>query len=221
MVFQHSKGTVQMLQYTAISEGTLGLLKQLMFEPALSDFYLVGGTALSLWLGHRKSFDIDMFTQKEFDAEHLRFSLEGILNMKEKKHQTNTLRFNAEFPMSSDNWIKVELIRYNYPNLLPIVEEDGIRLLSIEDIIPMKLSSIVNRGVKRDFYDIYFLLEKFSILEMMELYDKKFQKNNHLHVLKSLTYFDDADTEDEPVLLKKTDWLNVKNRIIDSVKILI
>lgn len=210
-----------MLQYTAISEGTLGLLKLLMYEPVLSDFYLVGGTALSLWLGHRKSYDIDLFTQKEFDAEYLRFSLEGVLNMKDKKHQTNTLRFSAEYPLDSDNWIKVELIRYNYPNLLPIVEQDGIRLLTIDDIIPMKLSSIVNRGVKRDFFDIYFLLEKYSISEMMELYNKKYQKNNHLHVLKSLTYFDDAENDEEPVLLKKTDWSNVKNRIIESVKTLI
>lgn len=210
-----------MLQYSAISEGTLGLLKFLMYEPALMDFYLVGGTCLSLLLGHRKSLDIDLFTQTEFDAEHLRYILEGSLNMKEKIHQTNTLSFSAEYPQNSNQWTKVELIRYNYQNLKPLIEEDGIRLLSIEDIIPMKLSSIVNRGVKRDFYDIYFLLEKFSVSEMMEFYAQKFQNNNNLHVLKSLTYFDDAEMDEEPFLIKQVEWSTVKKTIIGAVKSII
>ncbi len=88
---------------------------------------------------------------------------------------------------------------------------DGIRLLTKENIIPMKLSAIGNRGSKKDFYDIYFLLKEYSLKEMFILFEQKLPNVNYFHIIKSLTYFYDADTELNPKTLIKTNWEQVKN----------
>ena len=203
-----------MLHYKTIPPGILGLLKSLMDHPDLKDFFLVGGTAIALHLGHRISIDLDLFTQTDFDPVKLKSHLNGKYSISSSNSDVNTLITLIKF--NKEN-VKVEFISYKYKLLKPVKEDDSIRLLELEDLIPMKLSAIAGRGAKKDFYDIYFLLDKFSLSEMIELFKKKYETENTFHLLKSLTFFDDAELEPEPELFRSIEWHEVKNKILKEV----
>lgn len=203
-----------MLQYRTVNPTTLELLKKLMEIDELQNFFLVGGTALALQLGHRISIDIDLFTEMNFDTNKIFEKLNSIFKISDKSEGKNTLNINIIFPDNTENFIKVDLIKYPYPLLNPIIELDNIRLLSIEDIIPMKLSAVAGRGSKKDFYDIYYLLQKYTFSQMFELFELKFVNSNKFHILKSLTYFEDADIEPNPNTFEKLDWKKIKQTII-------
>jgi hypothetical protein len=170
-----------MLQTRTIEPRTLELLRKLMAIPEFDAFYLVGGTALALQLGHRISIDLDLFTLNSFEKV-------AVLD-----------RLNESFEV--------------------IVEsEEGIRMLHIKDIAPMKLKAITQRGSKKDFYDLYFLLEKLTLSEILELFAQKFKQHELFHVVKSLTYFEDAELNPEPLVFdKKITWNRVKMRIKKEV----
>lgn len=202
-----------MLQYTTVLPATLGLLKDLMQKNCLAEFNLVGGTSLALQIGHRLSIDLDLFTQNDFETSEIVVELQEDLHFDIVQQKTNTLTLNVEYPNSSNQFIKVDILKYPYPLINDIVSIEGIRLLSIEDIIPMKLSAIANRGAKKDFYDIYFLLEHYTLKEMLELFSKKFPNINHFHLIKSLTYFNTADEDANPKVFKKVSWEQVKAKI--------
>lgn len=206
-----------MLQYRTVYPTTLELLKKLMKLEELKDFFLVGGTALALQLGHRISVDIDLFTQKDFDTKKMFDKLNRLFEIKDLTEETNTLNFNIVFPDKSENIIKIDLIKYSYPLIKPIIEVDTFRLLSIEDIIPMKLSAIAGRGSKKDFYDIYYLLTDFNFEQMFDLFEKKFPNTNKFHIIKSLTYFEDADLEPNPQTIENANWSDIKNEIIKQI----
>jgi len=206
-----------MLQYGTVNKGTLELLKKLMELPELKDFFLVGGTALALRLGHRFSIDLDLFTLKDFNNEEILESLQNKFKVIESGKSKNTLNISIKYPENSNNEVKIDLIKYGYPLLKPVANVDGIRLLETEDIIPMKLSAAAGRGSKKDFYDIYFLLKKFTLADMLILFDKKFKQSNKFHVIKSLTYFDDANIEPDPVTTVKISWKEIKRAILKEV----
>lgn len=201
-----------MLQYRTVYPKTLELLKELMKMNELQDFFLVGGTALALQLGHRISVDIDLFTQNDFDTAKLFNQLNSKFRVNDKTEDINTLNINI-IPVESKNIVKVDLIKYAYPLINPIKEIDDIRLLSIEDIIPMKLSAVAGRGSKKDFYDIYYLLQQYTFRQMFDLFEQKFINANKFHVLKSLTYFEDAEIEPNPQTIKEFNWDNLKEQI--------
>ena len=205
-----------MLQYRTVYPTTLELLRKLMLLPELQDFFLVGGTALALQLGHRISIDIDLFTQKDFDTKKLFSILNKQFEITDLTEDTNTLNFNITFPENSENIVKIDLIKYSYPLINPISNVDKIRLLSVEDIIPMKLSAVAGRGSKKDFYDIFYLFKSYSLEKMFELFKKKFPNTNEFHILKSLTYFEDAEIEPNPQMTEKTDWNIVKTKITNE-----
>ncbi len=205
-----------MLQYTTVLPATLELLKVLMQKKCLANFNLVGGTSLALQIGHRLSLDIDLFTINDFDTSEIVLELKEDLHFDIVQQNPNTLTLNIEYPINSNQFIKVDILKYPYPLLNAIIKIDGIRLLSIEDIIPMKLSAVSNRGAKKDFYDIYFLLDKYSLKEMLELFSKKFPNINHFHLIKSLTYFNTADEDANPKVFKKLSWEQVKEKIVKA-----
>lgn len=207
-----------MLQYKTIHPVTLELLKDLMTEQICEDFFLVGGTATALHLGHRISIDLDLFSQKEFDAEKLKKHLAEKYNISSSTTATNTLSTFVNF---KDTDIKVEFISYKYKLLKPIKIIDGIKLLELDDLIPMKLSAIAGRGSKKDFFDIYFLFNKYNLSKMLDLFKQKFETENLFHILKSLTFFDDADKDPEPNLLEKVNWDEVKKIIVREVYLLL
>ena len=193
-----------MLQTQTVDGATLELLKDILAMPQLSKFALVGGTNLSLRLGHRLSIDLDLFTSEPFDTERL---ANDILT-----------RFpNAEVASQSDimlfmyvNDVKVDMVALPYPYIEPIEDYDGIRLASLPDIIAMKLSAIARRGVKKDFWDIAELLDMYSLAEMLEFYKAKYRSHDIFHLLRAIVYFADAEKQKDPDPLKKMTWKQVK-----------
>jgi predicted nucleotidyltransferase component of viral defense system len=205
-----------MLQYRAVDPATVELLKNLMKVNELQDFVLVGGTALALQIGHRVSVDIDLFTQQDFDPGKVFEILNYHFNCTDSSVDVNTLNINISMSETLQHSVKVDFLKYGYPYLNPVRFMDGIRLLSVEDIIPMKLSAIAGRGSKKDFYDIYYLLQSFSLQQMIELFEQKFVNANTFHILKSLTYFDDAEMEPDPKTIETSDWNLIKETIFQK-----
>ncbi|MFI5195919.1 MAG: nucleotidyl transferase AbiEii/AbiGii toxin family protein [Chitinophagales bacterium] len=203
-----------MLQYSTVEPGTLDLLKQLMQMPELRDFYLVGGTALALYYGHRKSIDIDLFATVDFQAEALIPALE--------KQFTRFTYNNAHNPVglfAFINNIKADFVKHHYFPLIdsPVIE-DGIRLVSINDIIAMKIAAILKRGVKKDFWDISELLDHYSIEHFIDCYNRKYPNQQLLiSIPQALIYFADAEESEDPVSLKAQTWAKVKKHIQSKV----
>lgn len=173
---------------------------------------------MALQLGHRISIDLDLFTNEDFNTaeivENLRNELElQILMQKEK----NSMIINARVQNTQNEFVKIDFIKYPYPLISTIREVDSIRLLTQNDIIPMKLSAIANRGAKKDLYDIYELLKHYSLETMLQFFSKKYPDIAHFHILKSLVYFDDAEDQFDPVTLNDTDWQIVKSNIEQNV----
>jgi len=196
-----------MLHYKTIEPATLELLKKLMLDERLKQFVLVGGTALALQLGHRISIDLDLFTIEDFNSQELIPELLKNYNLKP------LLQFQQSLICEIDN-IKVDFIRFKYKFIRPILEIDGIRMLHVEDIAPMKLDAIAGRGKKKDFYDLYFLLKQFNLTTLFELFLEKYPHQTTFHVAKSLSYFADAENDHDPVVIdKKVTWKKVKKRI--------
>lgn len=181
-----------------ISENTFLLIQELQQHSALKDFFLVGGTSLALQLGHRNSVDIDLFTLNEFSTDEL------ILKLKPEFEVIPTLKKEKDTLLSEIRKVKTDFIRHNYPLVKAPITEEGITFLSCEDIAAMKLNAITNSGKRlKDFIDIYFLLEKFSIHEMIKFFEIKYPKWNPLMALKAVTFFGDIDPEMDPPKMKK------------------
>lgn len=199
-----------MLQTQTVYPETLGVIKALMQEPLLNDFYLVGGTALSLQIGHRISVDIDLFTNELFDSTFLSAELKQKYNFKQNLDKGYFLQGQIE-------GIKVDILKYPYKPLNPIIEIESVRMVVLADIASMKLAAIINRGRKRDFIDLFFLLEKFSLKQIIEWYQQKYDAEIFM-LLQSLVYFDDADGDIDLNMIVSLDWENVKEEITTEVK---
>ncbi len=160
-----------MLQYRAVYPETLGLLKKIMTFESLQDFFLVGGTALALQLGHRISVDLDLFSNKNFYTNDIleELSKDFELNVVFRKKQ-NSLIVNARLKNTDSDFVKIDFVKYPYPLIKEIITIDGLRLSAIEDIIATKLSAIANRGAKKDFFDIYELLKIYTLADMFNFF---------------------------------------------------
>ncbi len=200
-----------MLHYETISPATLELLKSIQSISDLHDTCLVGGTALALQLGHRKSIDLDMFGNIHSPASEIR----------RKLSETHTLQILKE----SDNiniylvdGVKVDFVNYAYDWLNPIVTEDNLRLASVEDIAAMKIAAVIGRGTRKDFIDLYFLLRTYSMKEILDFYSDKYPDGSLFIAVKSLSYFDDAETDPMPEMLESVSWQCVKETIASAVR---
>ena len=201
-----------MLFTATVAPNTLGLLIELMHKPYLNGFNLVGGTALSMQIGHRISIDLDMLTTEAFDTNELKSKLEDDYSVFQVLQESqNTL-------ITTINDIKVDFIRFKYGFTYPIIIEKEIRLVNIKDIASVKLDAITGRGKKKDFFDLYFLLKKYTLPELFDLYQEKYQHTTIFHVIKSMVYFQDADKEPEPIIIdKKVVWTKVKRMLTEEV----
>ena len=200
-----------MLQYQTIDTKTLELLKALQAVPELSNLQLVGGTALALQIGHRKSIDLDLFGKIEIDNYKLAEILNAIGKIK-------ILKNSGSINIFTINNIKVDIVNYPYKWLNSPIKEQGISLASISDISSMKLAAITGRGTKKDFIDLFFLLKRYSLKNIFKFYNNKFPDGSELLVLKSMLYFDDAESDDMPIMLKEIDWTKIKTHIKTEVK---
>ena len=197
-----------MLHKETIDLKTLELLSELQKEPLMQTFNLVGGTALALRLGHRKSIDLDFFTSESFDLEELRSMLVEKYDFKISYARSQTLK-------GFINRIKIDLIKFNYPNLFSCDVIDGIRLESVPDIIAMKLLSITDNGSRiKDFIDIAFLSSYYSLEEMLDFYVKKIPNSNKLMPLKALTYFNDINFNESVVMMSGNfNWQKIADHL--------
>lgn len=201
-----------MLSFRTIVPDTLELLKRLTQEPFLKDCRLVGGTALALQYGHRSSVDLDFFGSFDVDGDEMLEALKSYGSVEKQKLSTNIRIFDI-------NGIKVDIINYSiYPWLEDSVEENGLRLASPKDIAAMKINAIEGRGSKKDFIDIYFLLQRFSLEEILDFYAKKYPNFSIYRALMSLTYFVDAEKFEMPTMFVDFDWEQCKSFILNEVK---
>jgi len=183
-----------------------------MSFPELSQFGLVGGTNLSLRLGHRISIDLDLFTNEPFNSELTYTHLEARFSNIVQASQSEAMLFMYI------NEIKIDMVLLPYPYLNPIEMIEDIRFVSLQDIAAMKLSAIARRGVKKDFWDVAELLDVFSLDEMIGFYRAKYSSRDIFHLLRSLVYFNDAELQKDPDPLKKVTWSQVKSKVQKAVK---
>ena len=192
-----------------LKKETYELLKEIMADIVFKDYFLVGGTALALQIGHRQSIDLDLFTRKNIDTERLRNHLKEKYGFKVDYETKNTLKGFIKKTM-------IDCIKYDYEMIRPLTNEEGIRILSKEDIIPMKIQAIVSNGTRiKDFIDVAYLSEYYSLNEMIKYYKKKYKIDNEIVILKALIYFDDIDYKEKiRVYDKRYDWKIIKERIL-------
>lgn len=193
-----------MLHYETITPETHSLLEKLSDLSVLKDARLVGGTALALQLGHRTSTDLDFFGRINADSEKLRDILREIGSVEIASVSKNINIFWI-------NGIKVDMVNYPYPWLDLPIEENRVRLASLNDIAAMKIAAIVNRGTKKDFIDLYTLLQSFSLDNILDMYSRKYSDGSLFIVMKNLIYFDDAETDPMPNVLNDATWEDVKD----------
>lgn len=203
-----------MLHTETVAVEVLELTKSLQKKDYLEDFFLVGGNALALQLGHRKSVDIDLFTLNDFSQEALLQKLENDFSLELDMIENNTIR-------GTINGIKVDMLTHKQSLIEPVKESGGIRLVSIRDIAAMKLNAISLDGTRiKDFIDVYFLLDQLSVEELLDSYKNKYKLRNSMHALKSLQYFEDADIAEWPVIIKEEGltWKQVTKKIDKACK---
>ncbi len=168
--------------------------------------YLAGGTSLALQMGHRISVDLDFFTLETFDEEKLSRKLATHTSF----HEAGTAKWTVWGTIGKT---KFSIFHYKYPLLEPTVPFEGLHLASLSDIAAMKIHAIEDRGTRRDFIDVYVLAKKFSLQEMISLYQKKYNiSGDRLYAtLRSLDYFEDAEKETVmPTMLADIKWSEVK-----------
>lgn len=172
-------------------------------------FYLGGGTALALQLGHRESDDFDWFSSRRVRPELLAPELlESVKAVKLRGIELGTLHASASGVLTS-------FLEYRYPLLQPLLEVEalGLRLASLQDIACMKLAAVAQRGSRRDFVDVYALSLELGLPRMLALYRRKYGTADVGHVLFALAHFDDAEREPSPRLLRRWSWREIKSSL--------
>lgn len=200
-----------MLHLGTIEPKTLELLRRLQSLSIFEHSRLVGGTALALQLGHRKSIDLDMFGSIEATSEEIQDACRNAGELEISKTSKNINIYWVD-------GIKVDCVNYPYEWLEECKVLDGLRLASVNDIAAMKISAIINRGTKKDFIDLHFLLKEMSLNQILDLYDKKYPDGSRFIAIKSLTYFEDAEFDPMPYMFNDVTWDDVKGSIITEVQ---
>lgn len=174
-----------MLRKEAVEKGTMDIIGKLMTDEKLASFNLVGGTALALKIGHRKSIDIDIFTTSDFNSQEISDHLTSNYNI--TRIQTIS---NGVFCLIDG--VKLDLLAHKYPLVEDLETVEGIRMVSLKDIGAMKLNAIYNNGTRlKDFVDMYALLETFSLQELLQASEKKYPENNISMVKNALLHHED------------------------------
>jgi len=189
----------------ALLPDTLRAIQLVASLPTVKRAYLAGGTALALQLGHRLSQDLDFFTQEEFDENILATSLLKIKAFKEDRRDWRTI-------LGYISNTKFSIFYYPYKLIEKPLAFEGIRILRKKDIATMKLDAIGNRGTKRDFIDLFFLAKEFSLNQVFDFYEQKYGnlEEKMYHLIKGVSYFEDAETEKQPEMFIATEWDKVK-----------
>lgn len=200
-----------MLSYKTVESDTLELLRGLMAEPLLSEMRLGGGTALALQYGHRNSIDLDFFGKLPEDKD------EEFREMLRRYGNVVILKEIRTIKCYLINEIKVDFVNYKYLWIDDAICDDGLRLASPKDIAAMKINAVEGRGTKKDFVDIYFLLEKYSLTEILAFYELKYPEHSQFRALISLSYFEDAEQQPMPKMFMTAEWEDIKDAILQEI----
>jgi len=189
-----------------LPESTRQRVALLGAEKLARGFYLAGGSALALHLGHRHSVDLDFFTPRSFDVVTLvrRLAKTGAFVQEQRKKDTLLGTFDQ---------VKVSFFRYTYPLIAKSETVLNIAIAGVPDIGAMKLDAIGTRGKKRDFIDLYFIYRAgHSLEDVLDWYREKHKgvEVNLVHYIKALTYFEEAEADPMPRMLKRVTWEQVK-----------
>lgn len=193
------------------------LLKKLSEEVSINDYYMIGGTALSLQLGLRESYDFDFCVKKEFNNELLLEELKKLGNVEVIQNQKGTCDVLL-------NGVQVSF--FYYPNKVLVdftktEEMPNLNFASILDIAVMKLVAIGGRGAKKDFFDLYNIIEKcnISVSKLVNGLKQKCGENiNYVNIIMGLSYFEDAEDEILPNTFVNYNWENIKKFFIEFQK---
>ena len=191
-----------MLHLNTIDPPLFKVLKDLCKLPEFSSFSLVGGTSLSLQIGHRKSDDLDFFTERSFDVREIK---EAIFKYNSNVTFLNETRQGLSFSLplgeNGNDVRKLDVYNWAVKFIRPFKIEGEIRLASLEDIAAFKLDAICHRKEKKDYVDIAVLLEKYSFAQMLDFYREKFPMNDKRIVLTQILDTDGLDNSVDPVML--------------------
>ena len=198
----------------AVGKSQIELLKKLMSLEELSEYCLVGGTNLALRYEHRISIDLDIFRYNP--SANIEENM-AISNMIKKVFPTaEIISINKIGIFLYIGEVKVDIIEYPSP-FFEVETIKGIRLASKSDISAMKISAITNRGSRKDFYDLHELLKEFTLKEIIDNYQRKYNIDNLEMAKRSLIYFEDANNEKERnnkvISLINESWENIKDDI--------
>jgi predicted nucleotidyltransferase component of viral defense system len=196
------------------------ILIDLMNEDLFSSFRLVGGTSLSLQIGHRISVDIDLFT----DANYGSIDFDKIKDFFENKYQYCSYRNTKNVGMgtyfeignSKTDFVKVDLY-YTDDFIFDALLIDGIRMATENEIIAMKLEVINQNGRKKDFWDLHYYLDKISINQMIKFYEKRYPYSDSLNIKSQFLSFEYADEDFNPVCLLNKNWDDIKLDFIEKL----
>jgi hypothetical protein len=180
-------------------------LRALHDRAILHGAYLAGGTGLALRFGHRRSMDLDLFLSEAFDEEALLQRIQPMPGVLIVARAPRTLHLTIQ-------GTRVSFLGYAYPLLFPPAPFAGVPVADPRDIACMKIAAVASRGTKRDFVDLYAACERYGLAELLDLFARKYAQTgyNKLHILKSLTYFADAEKDPPPHMLVPLDWPEVK-----------
>lgn len=188
------------------------LLPHLTFLKEMG-FYLAGGTALALQIGHRTSVDFDFYNPQGFEPKIIIESLnQQILTIIQESEDTLALRVND---------VELSFFKYSYKLLRPLIKEEHLQIASAEDIAAMKIIALVQRGLYRDFLDLYFLINMFGLSTVLEFAHKKYPPFNKYLAIQALTYFDDAEEDSisfKAQFFRKVNWKDVKKYFVEQAK---
>ena len=212
------------LHKETVSDALWWTLKQLMEIEVLLPFRLVGGTSLSLQLGHRISVDIDLFTDVEYgsiDFDQIDSKLQDKFSFVEMQYEGNNSFGKSYFiGQNEDDIVKVDLF-YTDKFIRPVLVYDSIRMASIEEITAMKVEVIGQNGRKKDFWHIHELMDVMSITKMIELHSERYPYTFTPEYLKNkLIDFQYADADFDPICLKGKYWELIKQDIEEEVSLL-
>lgn len=179
----------------------------------LDGFSLAGGTALALHLGHRRSVDLDLFSQNDFDPNVLLRRLVGQPSLRVDQVAPGTLHLELR-------GVLVSFLHFPFPPLFPVHEFPPIGVLDPRDVACMKVQAISTRGARRDFVDLFFVAKDYGLAQVLEWFEAMFATTpyNRVHILKALAYFDDAEAQPMPDMLVPLDWTEVRDFFVNGVR---
>jgi len=201
-----------MLSFQTIDPDTLELLKFLSVQPELRRTRLVGGTSLALQYGHRRSVDLDFFGRLPEDINNL-------IDAVRRAGNITIVNQSKIILQTTVNQVKVDFVDYSRYKWIddPVVENELV-LASDRDIAAMKINAIIGRGSRKDFIDLYVLLQHYSLADILSFYQQKYPEYSEYRALLSMTYFDDAEMQDMPRMFIDTTWDDMKTAILQAVE---